>query len=205
MQTTEERRRAALTYGTQTVFPRASGPDDLTRLRHLSDWLVQQPPSVRRLFDADLSGLAREDDAPKAGTCKAQALRLVRPRFPSSDPALAERAGHLYDLYVTQSEDYRQAEEAWVACMVGQGFRDIGSPLKVWRPGLEGRLTRIQTLGVAQSGRLSRALTRQALAEHECALGTFDDVLRIAELRVVHALLEEFPRYSARAGSMSAG
>ena len=204
METADERGRAALAYGEQIVSA-ASAPDDLMRLRRFSDWLVQQPPSVQGRFDADLSGAVSEDEAPVAGTCTAKALRDVRKRFPSADTAVAERAGRLYDVYITQAPEHRRAEEAWVTCMANRGFAQVGSPLKVWRPDLEEQLAEAQTLGPAQTTRLARALTRQAVAEHQCAIGTLDDVTRAGELQVVHALAEEFPQYAKRADRVSGG
>lgn len=196
IQTVHERRQVAMTYGAQIVSPRATGPDYFQRVRRFSDWLGQQPHAVRAKFTKDLSGGRSENEAPANGSCKARALERILPRIPSLDPTVEVRAGRLYDRYITRTSAHRQATQSWRRCMVEHGFTHVGLPLKVWHPGLDERLQRLPTLTEARKARLARALTRQAVAEHECALNTLDAVVRTGELRVVHALEQAFPQYA---------
>jgi len=198
IQTVRERRHVVMTYGARMLSQstRSTGSDDLEALQKFSDWLVEQPDAVRAKYDKDFSGGRAEIDAPAKGSCKAQALERVRPTIPSSDPAVAARAGVLYGRYVTGTRVYRRAEQAWRTCMIERGFPHVGEPLTVWHPGLDEQLDRAPALSETGKARLARALTRQAVAEHECAVESLDDVVRTGELRVLHALVEEFPQYA---------
>jgi hypothetical protein len=199
IQTVPERRRAAMTYGAQMVSQstRSAGPDDLTALQQFSDWLVEQSNTMRMKYDKDLSGGRAEIDAPAKGSCKARALERIRASIPSKDPAVASRAGVLYDRYITSTRAYQRAQQAWRTCMIAHGFARVGAPLKVQHPGLDEQLQKVPALTETGKARLAQALTRQAATEHECAVGKLDSVMRTGELRVVHALEEEFPRYAS--------
>jgi hypothetical protein len=196
IQTASERARAATTYGSRSVSAESTGRDDFDLIRRFSGWLVEQPPAVRAKYNEDFSGGRSENDAPAKGSCKARVLRLTRPVIPSLDPAVEARAGALYERYITTTGDYRRARQAWQTCMSQHGFARVGPPLKVWRHGLDGELQNAASLNQAARARLADALTAQAVAEHECARGALDDVIRTGELRVVEALAEEFPRYA---------
>ena len=196
VQTVPERRRAAMTYGARMLSPRSTGPDDLTLLQQLSDWLVEQSHTVRVRFDKDFSGGRSENETPTKGSCKARALERTRPLIPSLDPAVEARAGVLYDRYITSRSAYQRAEQAWRSCMKAHGFAHAGPPLKVWRPVLHVQRQRAPALTRTGKARLARALTRQAVAEHECARRRLDDVVRTGELRVVRVLAKEFPQYA---------
>jgi hypothetical protein len=196
IQTAPERRRAAMTYGARMVSPRSTGPDDLMLLQQLSDWLVEQSRTVRAKFDYDFSGGHSEIEAPAKESCKARALARIRPLVPSLNPAVEVRAGVLYDRYITSRSAYRRAEQAWRTCVKEHGFPHVGEPLKVWHPVLAKQLERARALTQTGKARLARALTRQAVAEHECARRRLDDVVRNGELRVVRALRKEFPQYA---------
>ena len=80
--------------------------------------------------------------------------------------------------------------------MKAHRFPDVGAPLKVWRPRLDEELQRAAALPRARKARLVRALTRQALAEDDCARRRLDDVVRSGELRIVRALVKDFPQYA---------
>jgi hypothetical protein len=81
--------------------------------------------------------------------------------------------------------------------MIAHGFARVGAPLKVQRPGLDEQLQKVPALTETGKARLVQALTRQAATEHECAVEKLDNVVRTGELRVVHTLEEEFPRYAS--------
>jgi hypothetical protein len=178
------------------VSPRSTRPDDLKFLQRFSDWLVEQSDTVRARFDKDFSGGRSENDPPAKGSCKDRALARSRPLIPSLDPAVEARAGALYDRYITSRRAYGRTEQAWRRCMLEQGFAHTGAPLKVSNPRLDEQLQRVPALTRTGKARLAQALTRQAVAEHECARRKLDDVVRAGELRVVHALAKEFPQYA---------
>jgi hypothetical protein len=79
--------------------------------------------------------------------------------------------------------------------MVERGFVHVGVPLEVQNPHLQKQLRYITTLSRSSKSQLARDLTRQAEAEHECAVETLDNVVRVGEMRVVRTLVEEFPQY----------
>jgi len=182
IQTVDERLRVARSYGTRML----SQPADSTGLapfREFADWLHRQPDKVRRKYGED------------ASICRTQALGRIRSTIPGSVPAVEARAGQLFEQYVMRSGSYRRAERAWRACMRERGFPQVGEPLAVWNHGVAEQLDGATHLSAQRKAKLARVLTKQAVAEHECAVKHLDDVVRKRDLRVLQQLVKEFPEY----------
>lgn len=195
IQTIDERLRAAKIYGARLLLPSLISLEAVP-YREFENWLHEQPDVVRAKYVKDFSGGHTEDELPAKGSCRARALDRMRWTFPSSMPAVEVRAGQLYEHYVVGSGAYQQAERAWRACMLERGFSDVGDPLAVWSPKLQRQVSIAMSLSPKARSHLARALTKQALAEHDCAAEDLDSVVRRNDQKVLEQLLTEFPEFA---------
>lgn len=186
IQTAPERRRAARNYGTR-LLSSAAELNGLKPYEAFSRWLNTQLDAVRAKYSEDFNG----GDT----SCQQQALDRLAPTVPSLVPAVAERAGALYNERIIRTSEYQRGERWWHACVARSGFPDAGLPLLVQRPGLTRILAGTGKNASTEHRALERALTKQAVAEHRCSIRYLDSIVRTGELEVVRMLVAEFPQY----------
>lgn len=198
VQSVDERAERAKTFAND-LFD--SGQVAVNAVRPYDEFWAGLSAEEEQQFSADL-GASSEDDGPgqlTEGSCKAEASLKAAQEQPGSNLAVEMRAGELYGKLIIDTDEYKAAEANWYSCMEERGFPSVGGPMMVVNQDLqiEVSLARSGDLDENRKAEIARVLNEQAVAEHECATQGLDEVVHNGELRVVEALVEEFPEYSS--------